>query len=75
MCDNKLFPDGKTFPDCAPKMDPLDVLIATVGPDATVIFDLRRFVENHFWLPETIQRGMSLARAAQEHIDQLCGRY
>lgn len=23
----KLFPDSKTFPDCAPKMDPLDILI------------------------------------------------
>ncbi len=23
----KIFPDSKTFPDCAPKMDPLDILI------------------------------------------------
>ncbi|XNM86704.1 hypothetical protein ACLK18_19955 [Escherichia coli] len=21
----KIFPDSKTFPDCAPKMDPLDI--------------------------------------------------
>lgn len=24
---SKLFADSKTFPDCAPKMDPLDILI------------------------------------------------
>ncbi|TQS57014.1 hypothetical protein DSN66_05570 [Salmonella enterica subsp. enterica serovar Typhimurium] len=50
----KLFPDSKTFPDCAPKMDPLDILIRYRKVRRHRDFDLRRFVENHFWLPETL---------------------
>ena len=47
----KIFPDSKTFPDCAPKMDPLDILIRYRKVGRHRDFDLRKFVENHFWLP------------------------
>ena len=50
---SRIFADSKTFPDCAPKMDPLDILIRYRKVKRHRDFDLRRFVENHFWLPET----------------------
>ncbi len=69
----RLFADSKTFPDCAPKMDPLDILIRYRKVRRHRDFDLRQFVENHFWLPETYSTeyvsdpGLSL----KEHIDSL----
>lgn len=41
----KIFPDSKTFPDCAPKMDPLDILIRYRKVRRHRDFDLRKFVE------------------------------
>lgn len=70
---SRLFTDSKTFPDCAPKMDPLDILIRYRKVRRHRDFDLRQFVENHFWLPETYSTeyvsdpGLSL----KEHIDSL----
>ena len=67
----RLFADSKTFPDCAPKMDPLDILIRYRKVKRHRDFDLRQFVENHFWLPATYgteyvsDPGLSL----KEHID------
>jgi len=49
----RIFTDSKTFPDCAPKMDPLDVLIRFRQRKRQPGFDLRAFVEEHFWLPTT----------------------
>lgn len=69
----RLFADSKTFPDCAPKMDPLDILIRYRKVKRHRDFDLRQFVENHFWLPTTYgteyvsDPGLSL----KEHIDSL----
>lgn len=39
---SKLFADSKTFPDCAPKMDPLDILIRyrKLNATATLICDV-----------------------------------
>lgn len=70
---SRLFADSKTFPDCAPKMDPLDILIRYRKVRRHRDFDLARFVENHFWLPEDYSKeyvsdpGLSL----KEHIDNL----
>lgn len=70
---SRLFADSKTFPDCAPKMDPLDILIRYRKVRRHRDFDLRQFVENHFWMPETFDSeyvsdpGLSL----KEHIDNL----
>ena len=70
---SKLFADSKTFPDCAPKMDPLDILIRYRKVKRHRDFDLRRFVENHFWLPETpsSEYVSDPASSLKEHIDQL----
>lgn len=70
---SRLFADSKTFPDCVPKREPLEILIryrkVRLHPD----FDLRRFVEDHFWLPASSvgdyvsDPGLSL----KAHIDSL----
>ena len=41
---SKLFADSKTFPDCAPKQDPLDILIHYRRVRRTPGFDLLQFV-------------------------------
>ncbi|MFX4314335.1 alpha,alpha-trehalase TreF, partial [Enterobacter sp. 63] len=70
---SRLFADSKTFPDCAPKMDPLDILIRYRKVKRHRDFDLRQFVENHFWMPEVLSSeyisdpNLSL----KEHIDNL----
>ncbi len=68
---SKLFADSKTFPDCAPKMDPLDILIRYRKVKRHRDFDLRRFVENHFWLPETpsSEYVSDPANSLKEHIE------
>jgi alpha,alpha-trehalase len=53
-------------------MDPLDILIRYRKVRRHRDFDLRQFVENHFWMPETYSEyvsdpGLSL----KEHIDSL----
>lgn len=69
----RIFADSKTFPDCAPRLDPLDVLIRYRRMRHRPEFDLRQFVEQHFWLPEAQKQNyvsdpeMSL----KEHIDSL----
>ncbi|MBB1202140.1 alpha,alpha-trehalase TreF [Enterobacteriaceae bacterium 89] len=69
----RIFTDSKTFPDCAPKMDPLDVLIRFRQQKRQPGFNLREFVENHFWLPE--ERNTDYESDPQmslkEHIDAL----
>lgn len=41
----KIFPDSKTFPDCAPKMDPLDILIRYRKVRRHRDFDLRKLLK------------------------------
>ncbi|MDF2187010.1 alpha,alpha-trehalase TreF [Paraflavitalea sp. CAU 1676] len=51
---NKVFPDGKTFVDCIPKRAPKDIMYdygMRKGPQ----FDLKKFVEENFELPQTPQ--------------------
>ena len=69
----KNIPDRKTFPDCAPKMDPLDILIRYRKVRRHRDFDLRKFVENHFWLPEVYSSEYvsDPQNSLKEHIDQL----
>lgn len=54
-------------------MDPLDILIRYRKVKRHRDFDLRRFVENHFWLPETpsSEYVSDPANSLKEHIDQL----
>jgi len=70
---SQLFADSKTFPDCPPKMDPLDILLRYRRIKNHPGFNLQRFVAAHFWLPEphgdeyVSDPGDSL----KEHIDKL----
>lgn len=70
---SELFADSKTFPDCPPKMDPLDILLRYRRIKNHPGFNLKRFVEAHFWLPEphgdeyVSDPGDSL----KQHIDKL----
>ncbi|MBU9846908.1 alpha,alpha-trehalase TreF [Rahnella ecdela] len=70
---SQLFADSKTFPDCPPKMDPLDILLRYRRIKNHPGFNLKRFVEAHFWLPEphgdeyVSDPGDSL----KQHIDKL----
>ena len=68
-----LFADSKTFPDCAPRMDPLDILIRYRRIKRRPDFDLRQFVSRHFWLPVQIdsQYVSNPENSLKEHIDQL----
>jgi len=69
----RIFADSKTFPDCAPKRDPLDILIRYRKIKHKPGFDLRQFVEAHFWMPETYgsEYVSDPQNSLKEHIDQL----
>lgn len=49
---NRVFPDSKTFPDCVPKNDPEDILKEFEKQKQKKGFDLKKFVEDNFTLPE-----------------------
>lgn len=70
---SSIFPDSKTFPDCAPKMDPLDILIRYRRTCRQPGFTLRDFVEEHFWMPETHNEVYICdpEHSLKEHIDNL----
>ncbi len=54
-------------------MDPLDILIRYRKVRRHRDFDLRKFVENHFWLPEVYSSEYvsDPQNSLKEHIDQL----
>ncbi|BAN99182.1 trehalase [Plautia stali symbiont] len=52
MQTSRIFADSKTFPDCAPKFDPLDILIRYRRRKRSAEFDLEQFVHEHFYLPQ-----------------------
>ncbi|SFM65252.1 alpha,alpha-trehalase [Chitinophaga sp. YR627] len=47
----RIFPDSKTFADCAPKASPASVLQSYAKERTAVGFDLSTFVHNHFYVP------------------------
>ncbi|MEC5341307.1 alpha,alpha-trehalase TreF [Brenneria populi] len=69
----RIFDDGKTFPDCAPKIDPLDILMRYRRMKNRPGFDLKQFVDAHFWPPERAESDyISDPRSSlKEHIDNL----
>ncbi|MCG8710213.1 alpha,alpha-trehalase TreF [Brenneria sp. 4F2] len=70
---SRIFDDSKTFPDCAPKMDPLDILIHYRRMKNHPDFDLKRFVTTHFWLPERQNNDYvsNPQHSLKDHIDNL----
>ncbi|MGL4726837.1 MAG: alpha,alpha-trehalase [Scandinavium sp.] len=69
----RIFADSKTFPDCAPRMDPLDILIRFRQQKRLPGFNLRAFVEEHFWLPESHANEYvsDPENSLKEHIENL----
>ncbi|WP_297196906.1 alpha,alpha-trehalase [uncultured Pluralibacter sp.] len=70
---SRIFTDSKTFPDCAPRIEPLDILIRYRRLKNLPGFDLRKFVVSHFWLPDnTDDNYVSDPNSSlKEHIDNL----
>ncbi|EMH4164547.1 alpha,alpha-trehalase [Pluralibacter gergoviae] len=70
---SRIFTDSKTFPDCAPRMDPLDILIRYRRLKHLPEFDLRKFVVSHFWLPDNTDDDYvsDPNSSLKEHIDNL----
>lgn len=68
-----IFSDSKTFPDCAPKMEPLDILIRYRQKKRQPGFDLHQFVDAHFWRPEDVDNAYVAdpGSTLKEHIDTL----
>lgn len=69
----RIFADSKTFPDCSPKYDPLDVLTRYRQQKRAEDFDLARFVSDHFYLP-TSHDSFYVSnpdKTLTEHIDAL----
>ena len=69
----RIFADSKTFPDCAPKMEPLDILIRFRQQKRQPGFSLREFVEEHFWMPDKLgsEYVSDPDNTLKEHIDSL----
>ncbi|MFH8135458.1 alpha,alpha-trehalase TreF [Pantoea osteomyelitidis] len=70
---SRIFEDSKTFPDCAPKFDPLDILIRYRRRKRAPDFDLVSFVHEHFYLPQSNESFYvsNPDKTLNEHIDEL----
>ena len=68
-----LFPDSKTFPDGEP-LQPYSVILKTWQDErGKAGFDLKKFVNDHFKLPETPATGYrsDSTQSAEEHLNAL----
>ena len=70
---NRVFPDGKTFVDCEPKMPSEEILEAYKMQKDQPDFDLKAFVLEHFALPETPTSNFEAdtSRTTAAHINAL----
>jgi alpha,alpha-trehalase len=70
---SKVFPDGKTFVDCTPKMEDEEILAAYEANKNKEEFHLKAFVLEHFELPKQYASGFQsdTSRTAEEHINTL----
>ena len=69
----RVFPDSKEFADAVPKSPPLEILRQYPSDKPQSQTDLKRFVEQHFDLPENALPVKALAGKTplREHIDSL----
>ncbi len=69
----KVFPDGKTFVDCTPKMPDEEILAAYEAQKDEPEFHLKAFVMEYFELPKQYASGFQSdsSRTAAEHINAL----
>lgn len=70
---SEVFPDGKTFVDCRPKMAPSEILADYEAAKAQQDFDLKDFVLAHFDLPHQYSSDFQAdtSRSVAEHINAL----
>ncbi|MFM9946407.1 MAG: alpha,alpha-trehalase TreF [Saprospiraceae bacterium] len=68
-----VFPDGKTFADCTPKVPVKEILAAYEAQKNQEKFDLRAFVLQYFDPPHKFASGFvsDTTRSAQDHINAL----
>ncbi|EHD21055.1 MULTISPECIES: alpha,alpha-trehalase TreA [Brenneria] len=70
----KLFPDQKTFADAVPNRNPAAILEAYTRQKPSPGFNLRRFVESNFTLPQEGEAYVPPAgQTLRQHIDGLWG--
>ncbi|MEM8586359.1 MAG: trehalase, partial [Bacteroidota bacterium] len=69
----QVFPDGKTFVDCIPKVAPDSIMRAYTTSVGAADFDLESFVVAHFDLPPEPASGFQADpdRSIEEHIKNL----
>ncbi|MCB0632904.1 MAG: trehalase, partial [Lewinella sp.] len=69
----QVFPDGKTFVDCRPKMAPVDIVADYEEEKEKAEFDLKDFVLEHFELPHQYSSNFhaDTSRTVAEHINAL----
>ncbi|MEL7375797.1 MAG: alpha,alpha-trehalase TreF [Bacteroidota bacterium] len=69
----QVFPDGKTFVDCIPKVEPDSIMRAYEATSTAADFDLESFVLAHFDLPPEPASGFQADpdRSISEHIKSL----
>ena len=69
----QIFPDGKTFVDCIPKMKEEEILKKYISQKTFSAFDLKKFVLQHFDLPPIPETGFisNTNKSIEEHIESL----
>lgn len=69
----RVFPDGKTFVDCTPRMSDKDLMTAYAKESITTNFDLKKFVETHFVIPNSPTEGYhsDTTQSVEAHITEL----
>lgn len=70
---NKVFPDGKTFVDCTPKLTTDEIMANYTAEKGKPDFDLTKFVNTHFDAPKKYASGFETnkTREVDEHINAL----
>jgi alpha,alpha-trehalase len=70
---NRIFPDGKTFPDCLPNEDPEKIAEKYMQQKDRPGFDLEKFVSENFSLPVRIENTYvsDTNKPVEENIEKL----
>jgi len=70
---SQVFPDGKTFVDCTPKVQPSEINSAYRKVKDAEGFDLKEFVEMYFDIPSLVSSDFKSdpERSASQHINAL----
>ncbi len=69
----KVFPDGKTFPDCLPKYSLDEINLKYTHQKSSLSFNLKNFAEENFLLPKINASPFEsdTSKTVQQHIEQL----